>query len=138
MITLSEPKNTNKVFLTEGRHEFKIVDVVYDADFGQIKIDMVTQDGAKATQRYNIETATGETNEQALNLFSWFARCTLKTHWIKEVNENDLIGKFISLEVVFKKYVNKNGETKTATNFTKYQQSEGWVETTQADEELPF
>lgn len=85
--------------IPEGTYVFKIEAVSYDTNFGKMVIDMKTEDGQSYKERFSLMGANGSPNEGAMNAFSFFAKTALNDFSIKEIDETDLIGKFIEADV---------------------------------------
>lgn len=124
-ITLS--KNTF-VIIPEGRHTFKVVEVNYNKDFGKMEIKLVTADGLKQTERFTLLDQNGEYIEKAIDAFSFFARTVMQNANMEEIEEQELVGKFINAEVVHTKQPNRNDPTKTVTfvNLKNYEMASGF------------
>ena len=125
MIKLSESTWT---LIPEGYHVFKIVDVNYKSDFGKMEISLQTKAGEKTTERFSLEKANGEINEGALKAFSFFARTALQDMSASEIDENDLVGKYIGATVEHDTQPNKNDPSKMVTfvNLKEYKQASGF------------
>ena len=95
-IGLSESTFT---LIPEGRHVFKIVDVVYDEDFGKMEVKVQTKDGLKHTERFSLLTKKGETNEGALKAFSYFARVALNNYNLDSIDHEDLLNCYFEATV---------------------------------------
>lgn len=124
-IKLSE--NTFTV-IPEGKHVFKIVEVNYDADFGKMEIQLVTEDGLKQTERFMLIDQTGEYNSKALSAFSYFARTAMNKPNLDEIEERDLVGKYIAAEAVHTKTPSKNDPSKIMSfvNLKNYEPAAGF------------
>ena len=103
------------VICPEGVHDFKITEVIYDEVFGKLEIKMISKEGYNISERYQLVGADGKPNNPALNSFSYFARVALNRNDIEEVDPNDLVGHFITAEVVHNEVTNRNDPTKTLT-----------------------
>lgn len=125
MIKLAESTWT---LIPEGYHVFKIVDVNYKQDFVKMEITLQIQSGEKTTERFSLEKANGEINEGALKAFSFFARTALQDMSASEIDENDLLGKYIGATVEHDVQPNKNDPTKTVTfvHLKEYKQASGF------------
>lgn len=116
------------VIIPEGRHTFKITEVNYKQDFGKMEINLVTAEGMKQTERYTLLNNNGEYNEKAINAFSYFARMATGNMALEEIEAEQLVGCFISAEVVHTKQPNKNDPQKTVTfvNLKNYEVAKGF------------
>ena len=85
--------------IPEGVTTFKIVDVEYKEDFGKMKINMQTKNGAKHTETFTLLDKNGEVNEGALKAFSYFAKTALNNYELDEIDETDLVGCYITATV---------------------------------------
>lgn len=116
--------------IPEGTYVFKIVSVTYKEDFGKMEILMETKDGQKHTERFSLLKSNGDTNDGALNAFSYFAKTALNDYSLKEINCEDLVGHFIECDVEHDVQPGKNDPSKTVTfaRLTGKYVSEGWEE----------
>lgn len=85
--------------IPEGTHVFKIVKVNYKEDFGKLEITMETASGQKHMERFSLLDKKGETNQGALNAFSYFAKTALDDFSAEEIDPEELVGYFIRCEV---------------------------------------
>lgn len=85
--------------IPEGIHVFQIVEVNYKEDFGKMEVVMQTATGQKHIERFSLLNKNGESNEGALNAFSYFAKTALNNFSVSEIDEQDLVGHFIRCEV---------------------------------------
>lgn len=83
----------------EGTTIFKIVGVEYKEDFGKMKIEMQTKGGQKHYETFSLLKNDGEVNEGALKAFSYFARTALNNYSLDEIDEQDLVGCYITATV---------------------------------------
>lgn len=82
-----------------GVHTFKITEVNYDGDFGKMEITMQTKSGSKHTERFSLLKKNGEVNEGAVKAFSYFAKTALNNFSIDEIDDQDLVGCYITATV---------------------------------------
>lgn len=133
--------------IPEGVHTFKIVDVEYKEDFGKMKITMQTKSGQKHFENFSLLNKKGEINEGALKAFSFFAKTALNNFSLDEIDEQDLIGCYITATVTHEAYeYEKDGETKSGKNARLNQytvavgfdsvEQEGQIEEEQGDVDL--
>ena len=125
MIKLSQPGFTP---IAEGYHVFKIVEVNYKSDFGKMEIALQTQDGKKHVERFSLEKPNGEINEGALKAFSFFARTAMKDMSMADIDEQQLVGKYIGATVEHDTQPNRNDPSKTVTfvHLNTYTQASGF------------
>lgn len=86
--------------LPEGTYIFKVSKVEYKEDFGKMSVTFETKEGRKLTERYNLLNSDGSVNEGAMNAFSAMAEAVLDVSTGTEIDEQDLLGKFIKSNVV--------------------------------------
>lgn len=100
--------------IPEGTTTFKIVAVEYKEDFGKMTVDMQTKSGQKHTERFSLLKNNGEVNEGALKAFSYFAKTALNNFQLDEIDEQDIVGCYITATVKHEEYeYEKDGETKS-------------------------
>lgn len=85
--------------IPEGTTTFKIVAVDYNEDFGKMKIELQTKGGQKHFENFSLLTKSGEINSGALKAFSFFAKTALNNYSLDEIDEQDLIGCYITATV---------------------------------------
>lgn len=93
------PLTEGFTIIPEGTYVFRIEAVSYDANFGKMIIDMKTEDGKTYKERFSLMGANGNPNEGAMNAFSFFAKTAMNDYTLKEIDETELIGKFIEADV---------------------------------------
>ena len=98
-MTIKLSENTGFVIIPEGEHVFKVEDVEYDKDFGVIELHLITKNGMKHKERFNLIRNDGEINQPALNAFSYTARVLMNDFSLKEIDHRDLIGRYMKAEV---------------------------------------
>lgn len=94
-ITLSEGFSV----IPEGTHVFKITKVNYKETFGKIEVEMETAKGQKHTERFSLIGENGQSNEGAMNAFSFFAKTALNDFDLSEIDHNDLVGCYMECVV---------------------------------------
>ena len=105
-IKLSE---TGFSLIPEGVHTLKITEVEYKEDFGKMKVTMQTKDGKKHTEQFSLLTKGGEVNEGAVKAFSYFAKTALNNFNLDEIDDQDLVGCYITATVKHEEFEsNKN------------------------------
>ena len=124
------PLSTGFTLIPEGTYDFKITKVNYDADFGNMEIRMVTEDGLTYTERFKLLDISGEPNERALNAFSYFAKVAMNDFTMSEIDEQDLVGHFVRGTIVHTESPSKKDKNKTVTfaNMSEKEPCEGWDE----------
>ena len=101
--------------IPEGTTTFKITEVEYKEDFGKLTVNMQTKTGAKHTERFSLLKANGEVNEGAIKAFSYFAKTALNNFGLDEIDDQAIVGCYITATVTHEDYdyVNKDGDRKT-------------------------
>ena len=99
--------------IPDGEHIFKVEKVEYDEDFGKMEVTLVTADGLKTVERYNMLDSEGEVNEKARNAFSFFARVALNNPNADEVDTDDLVGCYFKATVTHDEQPSKKDPKKT-------------------------
>lgn len=111
MIKLNENKFQ---LIPEGTTTFRIDEVDYDADFGKLSVTLLTKDGLKDIERFQLIDNNGETNEKALNAFSYFCRCVMDDPNLSgDFDEQALVGKYVTCTVEHQKVPSKKDPSKT-------------------------
>lgn len=87
------------LLIPEGTTTFKIVKVEYKEDFGKMSVEMQTKTGAKHIERFSLLNKKGEVNEGALKAFSYFAKTALNNYQLDEIDDQDLVGCYITATV---------------------------------------
>ena len=85
--------------IPEGVTTFKIVGVEYKEDFGKMKVQLQTKSGSKHTEQFTLLDKNGEVNDGALKAFSYFAKTALNNYELDEIDEQDLVGCYITATV---------------------------------------
>lgn len=85
--------------IPEGVTTFKIVGVEYKEDFGKMKVQLQTKNGTKHTEQFTLLDNKGEINEGAIKAFSYFAKTALNNFELDEIDEQDLVGCYITATV---------------------------------------
>lgn len=101
--------------IPEGEYIFKIEKVTYDEDFGKMEVALVTADGLRHTETYQLLTNDGEVNQKAQNAFSFFARVALDSPDADEVDTDDLVGCYFKATVTHDKKPSNKDPNKTVT-----------------------
>lgn len=82
--------------IPEGVTTFKVVEVEYDEDFGKMRVHLQTKSGQKHTEQFMLLKNDGEVNEGALKAFSYFAKTCLNNYELDEIDEQDIVGCYIT------------------------------------------
>lgn len=90
--------------IPEGVTIFKITGVEYKEDFGKMKVELQTKSGQKHFENFSLMTKNGEVNEGALKAFSYFAKTALNNFQLDEIDETDLIGRYIQASVTHEEF----------------------------------
>ena len=85
--------------IPEGVTTFKIVGVEYKEEFGKMKVQLQSKSGSKHTEQFTLLDNKGEVNEGALKAFSYFAKTALNNYELDEIDEQDLVGCYITATV---------------------------------------
>lgn len=114
--------------IPEGTHVFQITAVNYKEAFGKMEVTMQTQTGAKHIERFSLLKANGESNEGALNAFSYFAKIALNDFNLTEIDHTDLIGHFMECDVEHDTQPSTKDPNKTVTfaRLADKRVSNGW------------
>ena len=124
MATIQMTARTFRV-CPEGKHVFRIYQVDFNPDFGQVVVHMVTAQGDTHRESFRLMRADGSMNDGACNAFSFFARTALNDYSREAIDHTELVNHYIGAEVVHNVQPNRNDPTKTVTfvNLT----GEKWV-----------
>ena len=109
------PMKDGFTIIPEGTYVFRIYDAQYDADFGKILVHLVNADGMTHTERFSILNKDGSYNDGALGAFSYFAKTAMNNFTMEDVDCDELIGHYISAEVVHNKVQSIKDPSKTNT-----------------------
>lgn len=90
--------------ISEGVTTFKVVEVEYDEDFGKMRVHLQTKSGQKHTEQFMLLKNDGEVNEGALKAFSYFAKTCLNNYELDEIDEQDIVGCYITATVTHREY----------------------------------
>lgn len=98
-MTIKLSESTGFTIIPEGEHIFKVEDVEYDKDFGTIELYLITENGMKHKEKFNLIGNDGEVNQRALNAFSYTARVLMNDFNLKEIDHQELVGRYMKAEV---------------------------------------
>ena len=90
--------------IPEGVTTFKIVGVEYKEEFGKMKVQLQTKSGSKHTEQFTLLDNKGEVNEGALKAFSYFAKTALNNFELDEIDEQDLVGCYLTATVTHEEF----------------------------------
>ena len=99
----------------EGKHIFRIYKVEYNEEFGKIAVHLVNAQGVTHVERFSLMNDSGDMNDKACNVFSFFAKTALNNFSIEEIDHNDLVNHYIGGEITHTVLPNSNDPTKTVT-----------------------
>ncbi len=109
------PMTSGFTLIPEGTYIFRIYEAHYDEEFGKIEIKLVNAAGMTQTERYNIKLSDDTLNEKALNAFSYFAKNAMNDFELEDVDPADLVGRYITAEVVHSVVPSKTDANKMLT-----------------------
>lgn len=112
--------------LPDGFQTLYITGVDYDEKWGKIEVHCINASGIKHSERYRIYNNDGDTNEIALNLFSWLARTALGDEAGDEIDPCSLKGHYFACTVSHVKSEGKDGKTYTNTRLNDLEPSTGF------------
>lgn len=116
--------------IPEGRYVMQVTDAKYDETFGKIVVTLATEKGQTHNERFNIISKTGELNEKALSVFSSFANTILQDYSEKEIETDELIGKYILCVVEHEEYTNKDDDLRTKAKIVERYPANGFNDIT--------
>jgi hypothetical protein len=85
--------------IPEGTYVFRIESVEYKEAFGKMEIKMKTETNRSHTERFSLLGSNGKPNEGAMNAFSFFAKTAMNDYTLTEIDESELVGKYIEADV---------------------------------------
>lgn len=124
----------------EGVHIFRVDSIDYKEVYGKMEVVLVTKDGIKHTERYGLMDDKGQTNQGAMNAFSYFAKCALNNFDAVEIDLDDLIGRYIEASVTHEQVPKRNGKPGEMSTFARLGDkapASGFDPAPQASEERP-
>lgn len=127
MASIKLTPRTFKV-IPEGNHIFRIDKVDYNADFGKMLIHLVTANGDTHIERFSFIGKDGNTNEKALNAFSFFAKTAINDFDREEIDPNELVNHYIGGKITHTVMPSNTDPTKNVTfaNITEKWVAEGF------------
>lgn len=123
--------------LNEGKYAFKVLSAKYNEAKDNVELDIVTQDGEKHKEYYNLVKQSGEVNTFAVDSVIRLCSACLNNESLKQ-QELDIdwlpmiVGKFFVDEIQHNEY---NGKTSAHLNPYKYESASGFDAVSQSDED---
>lgn len=123
--------------IPEGTTTFKVVSVEYKEDFGKMKIELQTKSGAKQFETFSLMNNKGEVNEGALRAFSYFAKTALNNYSLDEIDEQDLVGCYITATVKHEEFESnkEKGKMLKSARLSDYAAAVGFDSSTEESKE---
>ena len=114
--------------LPEGRDIFKIVSVENKEKFGKLIVKFRNAEGLTAQEQYQIlkDVKKGEYNEGALNAFSFMAKTALQDFDVEEIDEQELVGHFLSADVQYQVVQGDDGKERKYSHLRQFEQADGF------------
>lgn len=81
--------------LEEGFYKFKITDAKFDATKNRVTVELMTEAGETHREIFSFEKKDGAVNDGALWAFSDFVQKAMKDDNIREIDTDELVGKYI-------------------------------------------
>lgn len=85
--------------LPEGMYVFRVKSAEYKEQFGKLKLVFETKDGKTHTEQFNLLDDKGQPNEGAYNAFSYLARTLLDDFDRDEIDEQELVGRYVKCAI---------------------------------------
>ncbi len=101
--------------IPKGEQIFKITKSTYDEDFGKLEVEMITKNGQKHTERFQLIGNDGNINEGAQNAFSYFAKTALNDYTLDEIDTDDIVGCYMKCTVDHEVLPSNKDPNKTVT-----------------------
>ena len=101
--------------IPEGTYIFKITKVEYKPDFGKLNVTLKTEAGKNHTESFMLIDKAGNPNSGAMAAFSFFAKAVMNDFTLEEIDEQELVGRYIraDIEHTLVESKTKPGEIKT-------------------------
>lgn len=109
------PMTSGFTLIPEGTYVFRVYDATYDEEFGKIEVKLVNAAGMTHTERFSIKDKNDETNEKALNAFSYFAKTVMNDYTLEDIDPSELIDHYVRAEVVHTEVPSNKDPSKTVT-----------------------
>ena len=115
-------KGNSYEVLPEGKTILQITKVVYKQAFNKIEVTLVNRDGISHTERFMLNTDGG------LKAFSYFAHKAVNDWENEEVDTDELVGKFLRVDVVHNRIESSKeaGKMLTFANLKNYEPATDW------------
>lgn len=88
----------------------RIKKVKYDTEFQKINIVMEDAEGATINDHYSLVGNDGKPNKTALGFFSTLAKAATRDNSNRDIDPQELVGCYVTIDAVGRKYTNKDGE----------------------------
>lgn len=92
---------SNGMFIKEAGKKvlLQITKANYDQEFGKVELEFKNERGEIINENYNLMANDGSINEPALKAFSYFTRVAMGDWGVQEVEEEELIGKWLRADI---------------------------------------
>lgn len=137
MIKLSSG-NGQFQMLPEGEHILKVTKVDYREKYHKMTISYENKDGIKYQDNFTFADAKGNPIEGGINAFSFTAKILLDDFDVEEIDEQDLVGKYMLATVVHSDPVpSKNDPTRMVrfARITNKAVCNGWDDDEEFDDD---
>lgn len=116
--------------IPEGIHVLKITKVSYKENFGKLEITMKTVEGQSHIERFYLLKKNHESNEGALNAFSYFARAAMNDYEVADIDPEELVGRYMRCTVEHEVVPDEDnpGKTKTYVHLVDKVSADGYDE----------
>lgn len=102
-------EKTGFSIIPEGRYVFKITACEYKQKYQKIEVTLETAKGEKHKETYSLN------NDGGRKAFSFMAKTAMHDYSLDEIDHTDLIGKYISANVVHTTQPHRDDPEKTVT-----------------------
>lgn len=85
--------------IPEGTYIFKITKVEYKPDFGKLNVTLKTQAGKSHVESFMLIDKAGNPNSGAMAAFSFFAKAVMNDFTLEEIDEQELVGRYIQADI---------------------------------------
>lgn len=114
---------SNGAYITEAGKNvlLKITKCNYDPEYGKVEMTLENEKGETLNNNFGLMAQDGSMNEGALKAFSYFSRVAMGDWGAQDVEDEDLIGKFIRADITMTegKKPGKDGKTVSFANIEK-------------------
>lgn len=101
--------------IPEGKYVFRIYEAKYDEEYGRIEVKMVNSKGMTHTEKFFVMNNDNTPNERALNAFGFFARTAMQDYTLEDIDPEELVDRYIKVDIVHNKVPNRNDPSKEMT-----------------------